>query len=74
MYRPFTCIEKKEGQLKNLGKLLSTMFEEKVGELDFGDVSSIFPFLLYWIPFPNFVKMFSKYYLLKLTCTVRYQN
>ena len=67
----FAYLKWKEGRLKNLGKLLSTVFEEKVGDLNVGDVSSILPFLLNWIPFPIFVKMFSKYYLLKLTCIVQ---
>ena len=67
----FTYSKWKEGQLMNLGKLLSTVFEEKVGDLNVGDVSYILSYLLNWIPFPIFVKMFSKYYLLKLTCIVQ---
>ena len=67
----FTYLKWEEGQLMNLGKLLSTVFEEKVGDLNVGDVSSILSYLLNWIPFPIFVKMFSKYYLLKLTCIVQ---
>ena len=67
----FTYSNWKEGQLMNLGKLLSTVFEEKVGDLNVGDVSYILSYLLNWIHFPIFVKMFSKYYLLKLTCIVQ---
>jgi hypothetical protein len=35
----FTYSKWKEGQLMNLGKLLSTVFEEKVGDLNVGDAS-----------------------------------
>lgn len=48
-------------QMKAFGDLLSSVFEEKIKDVDLHDTTFLLHYSLAWKPFPTYIKMYSKY-------------